>query len=138
MSAPSEGESATDIAAGDRVHLTVRTPISERHDIGLVERTKALLGEWCWRTQFAGAERRQGSAGLPDELLDAREALRQRHRRVEPHALNGIPGKRRRTARVLKDSRDEAIASRENSTAPAMLQLPQKNTPFPRSCQYDG
>ena len=81
----------TNVAARNRVHLAVeQTPLLQRDDIDFVEGAEALFGERSGRTQFAGTERRQRPAGLRDQMLDALEALLERHRVAESHALNGM------------------------------------------------
>jgi hypothetical protein len=100
------------IAARHRIDGAVeQAPVAQRHHVDLVEGAEALLREGRGRAQLAGAERGERAAGRADDAFDAREALRERHRLAEAHALDRIAIACRDAARVLEDRRDEAIVA---------------------------
>src|SRR5262249_62311351 len=96
-----------------RIDLAVvNAPLAECHHVDLVEGAKPLLGERRGRAQLAGAERGERPSRLGDDTLDAREALLERHRIAEAHALDLVAIVRGGAAGILEDARNETVVAR--------------------------
>ena len=103
----------TDIGARHRIGLAVEhAPLLQRDDVLPVEFDEAGVGELAGRAQLASAERRQRPAAFANVLLDALEALQQRHRLAELHALDFVSRHRRDSAGILERERQEAVVAR--------------------------
>src|SRR5262245_32924382 len=105
----------TDVAARHRIAAllaVVNPPLFQGANVGLVEGAKASVRKRGGRAQLASAERAQRPSAAGYDCGDACETAGQRYRRGKAHALDLEARLSRDPSRILKDPRDEAIATR--------------------------